>query len=50
MSIAVQRRSGHRGKPRQVVESDEEDISNLPGSMPRSQKVFHTVVCITLQY
>lgn len=36
MSAQVQRRDCRRGKPRRV-ESDEDDISTVLGSMPRSQ-------------
>lgn len=45
MSPEVQHRSGHRGKPRRVVESDdEEDVDIVPGPTPHPQvtrKVCH---------
>jgi len=38
MSPRVQWRGGHRGKPKRVVESDEEENTNIiPWSAPQSQ-------------
>ena len=53
ISAEVRRRDDHRGKPRRVVESDEEDIGIVPVSMPRSRvtrKVCHTMACASCQY
>lgn len=53
MSAEVRRRGGHRGKPRRVVESDEEDNSIVLGSIPRSQmtqEVCRTLACAACRY
>jgi hypothetical protein len=46
ISAEVQRRGGRRGKPKRMVESDEEDNSIVLGSIPRSQMTKE--VCPTL--
>ena len=53
MSPEVQHRGGYRGKPRRVVESDEEEDANIvPSPTPRlqvTQEVRRDGICAILQ-
>ena len=48
MSPQIQYRSGHRGKQRRVVESDDEEDSNIPPWLTPHSQVTQKVRCSML--